>query len=177
MIKFIHTADIHFGMENYGKIDTKTGIHSRLLDFEKALNFCIDYAIEEKVDFFLFAGDAYKTAHPTPTQQKLFMRCFLRLFKENIPAIIVIGNHDNPLSFGKANSLEIFGDLPLEGFHVIAQPELLKLETKNGLIQIVGIPWPTRNTLSLSAQHLTKSSDDITEYISQAVAVIIKDFA
>ena len=38
MIRFIHTADIHFGMENYGKIDAKTGIHTRLLDFEKALS-------------------------------------------------------------------------------------------------------------------------------------------
>ncbi|MFS8506793.1 MAG: hypothetical protein LVQ75_01505 [Candidatus Babeliales bacterium] len=54
MIKVIHTADIHFGMENYGKIDPETGIHTRLLDFEKALNFCIDYAIEQEVDLFLF---------------------------------------------------------------------------------------------------------------------------
>ena len=79
MIKFIHTADIHFGMENYGKIDPKTGIHSRLLDFEKALNYCIDFAIDKKVDLFLFAGDAYKTPHPTPTHQRLLMRCLLRL--------------------------------------------------------------------------------------------------
>ena len=73
MIRFIHTADIHFGMENYGKIDPKTGVHTRLLDFNKALTFCIDYAIEQKVDFFLFSGDAYKTAHPSPTQQKPFV--------------------------------------------------------------------------------------------------------
>ena len=53
MIRFIHTADIHFGMENYGRIDTKTGIHSRLLDFVQAFNTCIDMAIEESVDFFL----------------------------------------------------------------------------------------------------------------------------
>ncbi len=85
MITFIHTADIHFGMENYGKIDAKTGIHSRLLDFERALNFCIDFAIEKNVDFFLFAGDAYKTANPSPTQQKLLMQCLLKLYKANIP--------------------------------------------------------------------------------------------
>ena len=56
-------------MENYGKIDAKTGIHTRLLDFEKALNICIDRAIQESVDFFLFAGDAYKTHNPS---QKTF---------------------------------------------------------------------------------------------------------
>ena len=100
MIQFIHTADIHFGMENYGKIDPKTGIHTRLLDFEKCLNFCIDYAIEQDVDFFMFSGDAYKTATPSPTQQKLLIKCFLRLNEAKIPVVIVVGNHDHPLCFG-----------------------------------------------------------------------------
>lgn len=177
MITFIHTADIHFGMENYGKIDAKTGIHTRLLDFEKALNFCIDFAIDKKVDFFLFSGDAYKTAHPTPTQQKLMMHCFFRLYKAGIPIVIVVGNHDNPLSFGKANSMDVFGDIPLDGFHVVATPELITLKTKNGPVQIVGIPWPTRNTISVNKKHLHKSAEEITEYIAQAVAAIIKDFA
>ena len=177
MIKFIHTADIHFGMENYGKIDPETGIHTRLLDFERALNYCIDIGIEEKIDFFLFSGDAYKTANPSPTQQKLFMKCFLRLYKEGIPIVIVVGNHDNPLSFGKANSLEVFNSVPLDGFHVMSQPELLKLETKSGPIQIVGIPWPTRNTISLNKKHLLQSAEDITRYIAQAVGTLITDFA
>ncbi len=177
MIRFIHTADIHFGMENYGKIDHQTGIHTRLLDFYHALNFCIDVAIEQKVDFFLFSGDAYKTSHPSPTQQKLLLKSFLRLHKADIPLIIVVGNHDNPLSFGRANSLELFGDLPLDGFHVIAKPTSLKLETAHGPVQIVGIPWPTRNSIALSDKHSQKSASEITTYISQAVIQIIHTMA
>lgn len=177
MISFIHTADIHFGMENYGRIDPKTGIHSRLLDFEKALNFCIDVAIEKQVDFFLFAGDAYKTAHPTPTHQRLLMSCFLRLFKADIPVVIIVGNHDNPLSFGKAHALEIFGQIPLDGFHVIAKPASIRIETKNGPVQIVGIPWPTRNTVSLSDEHMHTSATHLTDYISSGVCKIIASYA
>jgi len=177
MIRFIHTADIHFGMENYGKIDPVTGIHTRLLDFAKALHYCIDVAIEQSVDFFLFSGDAYKTANPSPTQQKMLMGCFLRLYKAGIPAIIVVGNHDHPLSFGKANSLDIFGDLPLDGFHVIAKPSIVPLQTKNGPINIVGIPWPTRNTISLSSKNNAKTAHEITEYISSSVATIIQKLA
>ncbi len=177
MIRFIHTADIHFGMENYGKIDPKTGIHTRLLDFEKALNFCIDYAIEQNVDFFLFAGDAYKTTTPSPTQQRLLLKCFLRLQQAGIPLIIVIGNHDNPLSFGKTNTLDIFEHLPLTGFHVIAKPASFVLQTKNGPIQIVGMPWPTRTTISISQQHSAKSCFELTEYISQTAASIIHQYA
>ena len=177
MIRFIHTADIHFGMENYGRIDPQSGIHTRLLDFQRAFNACIDHAIAHNVDFFLFAGDAYKTAHPSPTQQKLFFNCLMRLFKAKIPVVMVIGNHDNPLSFGKAHSLDIFHDLPLDGFHVIAKPTMLPLATKSGPVTIVGIPWPTRNTISMANQHLYKTSIEITSYISKAVAAIIADFA
>jgi exonuclease SbcD len=177
MIKFIHTADIHFGMENYGRIDHATGIHSRLLDFNTALNFCIDKALEESVDFFLFSGDAYKTANPSPTQQRLLMRSLLRLHEAGIPIVIIVGNHDNPLSFGKANALDVFGDIPLQGFHVISKPTSLQLKTKNGPVQIVGIPWPTRNTVTISENHLQKTALEITDYISKAVVAIIQKFA
>ncbi len=177
MIRFIHTADIHFGMENYGKIDPKTGIHSRLLDFEQSLNTCIDYAIEHDVDFFMFSGDAYKTATPSPTQQKLLMRCFMRLYQAKIPLVIVVGNHDNPLSFGKANSLDIFGSLPIDGFHVFAKPDTLLLQTKSGPIQIVGIPWPNRHNIALKEDYYAQTALDITEQISQALAQIITKLA
>ncbi len=177
MIRFIHTADIHFGVENYGKIDAQSGIHTRLLDFERSLNYCIDVAIKESVDFFLFAGDAYKTAHPSPTQQRLLTRCLLRLHKAGIPIVIIVGNHDNPLSFGKVHSLDIFGQFPIEGFHIISKPTSLVLQTKNGPVQIVGIPWPTRNTISVSKQYALKSATELTEYIAQAVSKIISNFA
>lgn len=176
MITFVHTADIHFGVENYGRIDPKTGIHTRLLDFESALNFCIDVAIERNVDFFLFAGDAYKTAHPSPTQQRLLLQCLLRLYKAGIPVIIIVGNHDNPFSFGKAHALDVYQQLPVEGFHVIAKPTSVCLATRNGPVQIVGIPWPSRAALTLNARH-TADSATITQEISAAVSFTIRDLA
>ena len=164
-------------MENYGRIDPQRGIHSRLIDFEKALTFCIDVALEKEVDFFLFSGDAYKTANPTPTHQRLLMNCLLRLYKANIPIVMVIGNHDNPLSFGKAHALDIFEQLPIEGIHVISKPTSLTLETKSGPIQIVGIPWSTRNTISLKDEYKQVSATEITEYISTGVTKIIQSLA
>ncbi len=174
MITFVHTADIHFGVENYGYIDPATGIHTRLLDFENALNFCIDAAIERNVDFFMFSGDAYKTAHPSPTQQRLLINCFLRLYKANIPVIIVVGNHDNPVSFGKAHALDIFGQLPVDGFHVFSKPGAITLQTKNGPVQVVGIPWPSRTTLALSLPNT--SAQDIAEQVSKHVCTLIDHY-
>lgn len=177
MIKFIHTADIHFGMENYGRIDPKTGIHTRLLDFKRALDACIDRALEEKVDFFLFSGDAYKTANPSPTQQRLLFQCLLRLFKADIPVVLVIGNHDNPLSFGKAHALDIFDELPIGGFHVIAKPTSLTINTKHGPVNIVGIPWPSRTNIAIDDKYKHASSTELTQHISKTVAGLIAHYA
>jgi exonuclease SbcD len=177
MITFFHTADIHFGVENYGKVDPETGIHSRLLDFKKSLDTCIDQAIEQNIDFFLFSGDAYKTAHPTPTQQKLLMGSLFRLQKAGIPIIIIVGNHDHPLSFGKAHALDVFSQLPLDGFHVFSKPSIMRLETKNGPVQIVGIPWPTRNNLVAHEAHSAKPHAEIADYIAQQIGHIIAELA
>lgn len=174
MIRFVHTADIHLGTENYGKIDPATGIHSRLLDFAHALNYCVDIAIHESVDFFLLCGDAYKTTTPTPTQQKFLFKALMRLYKTNIPVVIVIGNHDNPASFGKAHSLDIFKELPFDGFHVIAQPQTIHLQTKSGPVNIVGIPWPTRHNLALSSKHAYSTAHQVSAYIAQSIGAIIE---
>jgi exonuclease SbcD len=177
MIKFIHTADVHFGVENYGKVDQETGLHSRFLDFVKSFEFCVDTAIKNDVDFFLFAGDAYKTAYPTPTQQKQFLRILFKLQQKKIPIIIVVGNHDHPLSFGKSHSLDVFSTVPLEGIHVFSKPDILNLKTKSGPVQIVGIPWPLRHNLISKDKHWIKTPQEISAYISEKVGMIIKDFA
>ena len=177
MIRFFHTADIHFGVENYGRIDPKTGIHSRLWDFKQSFDTCVDAAITEQADFFLLCGDAYKTAYPTPTQQKLLIESLLKLHNANIPVVIVVGNHDHPLSFGKAHALDVFSSVPLNTFHVFSKPDVLLLQTKSGPIQIVGIPWPTRNNLVASETHRFKDQHEITGYISEKIGELIVAFA
>ena len=52
-MKFLHIADIHLGMENYGRIDPSTGLHTRLKDFIKCFSYAMDIALEEKVDLVI----------------------------------------------------------------------------------------------------------------------------
>ena len=177
MIRFIHAADIHFGMENYGRTDQQTGIHSRLLDFKQSFDTCVNYAITSNVDLFIFAGDAYKTANPSPTQQKLLLDSFMKLYHAHIPVVIIVGNHDNPLSYGKANALDIFAHLPINGFYVFSKPDFITIQTKSGPVQIVGIPWPNRHNLSINFTNFAQSSTDITKHISESLACIIQNYA
>ena len=171
---FIHIADIHFGTENYGFIDAKTGLHTRLLDFQHALQQCVTYTIEHQADFFLFCGDAYKTAYPTPTQQKLLLALFLQLYRAHIPVVIIVGNHDHPLSFGKTHALDIFGSLPINGFYVIHKPGLIRIPTRSGKVQIVGIPWPTKSLCTFANQAL--NTTQISHEITRTISTLIKNF-
>ncbi len=145
MIKFLHFADIHLGVENYGRYDARSGLHSRLEDFIQSLSTTINIAIEEKVDFAIFCGDAYKNNSPSPTHQREFARQIYRLSKKGIPTVLINGNHDNPLTFGRASALDIFQTLNIPNVHVVIKPTLINLQTSKCPIQIIGIPWPTKN--------------------------------
>jgi len=177
MIRFVHTADIHFGVENYGKVDQKTGLNSRFLDFVRSFETCVEHAIREKVDLFIFSGDAYKTAYPTPTQQAELLRLFFSLQQQGIPIVIIVGNHDHPLSFGKMHALEICNTVPLEGIYLFSKPESKVIQTKSGPVQVVGIPWPLKNNLVAKNDHRLKDPGQVASYISEKVGLIIQTLA
>lgn len=141
IMKLLHFADIHIGMENYAKLDPETGLSTRLLDFFNTFDFIVDTAIKEQVDAVVFAGDAYKTRDPNPTQQRGFGERIKRIAKAGIPVVLVIGNHDTPNAEGKANTLDIYSALEIDNVWVSRKPELLEIPTKSGILQIVTLPW------------------------------------
>jgi len=92
MIKILHFADVHLGIENYGKIDLHTGLSTRLTDFLKALDRIIDTALEEEIDLVVFSGDAYKTRNPSPTHQRECAQRIRRLSLAGLPTVLIAGN-------------------------------------------------------------------------------------
>ncbi|UCC17204.1 MAG: metallophosphoesterase, partial [Dehalococcoidales bacterium] len=131
-MKIVHFADLHLGVESYGRIDPATGISSRLLDFLAALDQVVDYAIDNTVDIVIFCGDAYKSREPSQTQQREFAKRINRLVTNDIPLFIVTGNHDLPNAVGKATATEIFDTLEIKGVYVSNRPDVYRIETKSG---------------------------------------------
>ncbi len=144
MIKLLHLADVHIGMENYGRVDPATGLSSRLRDFLDTLDEAVGRAIAERVDVVAVAGDIYRTRDPTPTHQREFARRILRLTREGIRVVLVAGNHDIPTAEGRATSVDIFRELELPSVTVSRRIELLRVETRGGPLQVVSLPWLTR---------------------------------
>ncbi|HJP30368.1 MAG TPA: exonuclease SbcCD subunit D [Candidatus Latescibacteria bacterium] len=176
-MQLLHFADLHLGIENYGRIDPGTGLHSRLIDFRTCLQAVFDTAIERDVDAVLFAGDLYRTPTPNPTWQREFALQLHRLQQAGIPLILVVGNHDTPAAFGRATSVDVFNALDLAGTHVVRSPGLFTLDTQSGPLQIAGLPWPTRHYLRTDEAYRQLSQEDLMREIGRLCARQIRDFA
>ena len=145
VIKLLHIADVHIGMENYGRLNPETGLNTRLHDFLDTLDEAVTRASDEQVDAVVVAGDVYKSRDPSPTHQREFARRILQLIRANIEVILVPGNHDTPVAAGRATSLDIFRTLELPGVTVMRRISSARITTRSGPLQVVALPWLVRS--------------------------------
>ena len=172
-MRILHFADLHLGVESYGRIDPATGLSSRLLDFLSALDRVVDYALGNKVDLVLFCGDAYKSREPSQTQQREFARRIRRLSSSNIPIFLLIGNHDLPNAIGRATTTEIFDTLAVENVYVSNRPDIYLIPTNSGPIQIVSLPWLRRSALLGKEETKNLDFEQINQKLQQVLTDII----
>lgn len=100
MVKFIHSADLHLDSPFKSRSKMPSSIFEVLM--ESTYNSVIrmmDFAIEEKVDFIIIAGDVFDQANRTLKSEIFMKRQFERLKEAGIFAYVIHGNHD-PLTDG-----------------------------------------------------------------------------
>ena len=73
-LRLLHLADMHFGMENYGRLDAATGLNRRLLDFARSVHHAIDYALEY-AHLAIFAGISISIVILIPLAARLCPMC------------------------------------------------------------------------------------------------------
>lgn len=180
-MQILHFADAHIGVETHGKLDSSTGLNTRILDFVRCLEFIVDTAIERQVDAVLFAGDAYDYAVPTPTYQKLFGAQIKRLSDAGIPVVLIVGNHDMPVSYGRVSPLELFNVLGVPYVYVAARPKVFKLMTRSGLLQVACLPYPNRSIYLTREESRSMSEEEITKRIegicSDCISAMAKELS
>lgn len=148
MIKIVHLSDVHLGSGfSHGRLNPVTGLNTRLEDFVESLSRCIDRAIAEPVDLVLFGGDAFPDATPPPVVQEAFAGQFRRLVDAEIPTVLLVGNHDQHSQGQGGASLCIYRTLGVPGFIVGDRLETHQIQTRNGSIQVITLPWLTRSAL------------------------------
>jgi exonuclease SbcD len=144
MVRVLHIADLHIGVENYGHFDVTRGMHTRLIDFLARLDEAIDIGIARGVDLVLIAGDMFKNRNPPPRLQREFAERIRRLHELKIPVLMVVGNHDVAPGRDSANSVSVYEGLQFAGVDIARKPAVYRYQTAHGALAIIAMPWIMR---------------------------------
>jgi exonuclease SbcD len=173
-MRIVHFADLHLGVENFGRLDPTTGLSSRMTDFLAVFDELVEFALKSKVDLVLFCGDAYRTREPGQTQQREFAKRIGRLASANIPVFLLVGNHDLPNAIGRATATEIFDTLAVKNVYVANRPDIYRIRTASGAIQIAAIPWLRRSALlsheDMKNLNIERVNRRMQEVLTQVIA-------
>jgi exonuclease SbcD len=138
-MRVLHLADTHLGYSAYRKV-TEEGVNQREIDVYDAFTQCIDYAVKTKPDLVLHAGDLFDSVRPTNRAITVAIQQILRLSKENIPFIVISGNHETPKLKETGNIFSIFEHLD----HVYPihnnRYETVSLKNKDETVMVHTIP-------------------------------------
>ncbi len=124
-MKIIHLADSHLGFSSYSRLDEhgRNRVEETVYSgFEQAVEKIIDL----RPDAVVHAGDVFHHVRPKIKPLVVFQRGLMRLMKEDIPVIIISGNHDAPKSFSSTSPFRLFEDL--RGVHIAQRYKYERIE-------------------------------------------------
>lgn len=94
-MKLLHIADTHIGFSAYRKL-YENGINQREIDIFDSFKQFIDYALQNKPDLIIHAGDLFDSVRPTNRAISYVIDQLILLSKAKIPFIVIAGNHSTP---------------------------------------------------------------------------------
>jgi DNA repair protein SbcD/Mre11 len=184
-MRVIHFADLHIGVETYGRPLAERGWSSRMQDFLDAFDEMVERAINERADAVIFAGDAYKAREPSQTHQREFAKRIRRLSEAGVATFLVAGNHDLPNAEGRANTLEIYRTLDVPNVYVGDnswfvgngfRPQVM--ETRAGPLQVAFVPWPQVSRMLAAEEEVAhRSIDEQMVVVEQRLGALIREQA
>jgi DNA repair exonuclease SbcCD nuclease subunit len=104
-MKIIHFSDTHLGFSDLDISNTE-GINQREADFYKVFSAVIDAIIETKPDYTIHTGDLFHRASPSNRAITFVLTQLKRLEKEQIPFVVIAGNHSTPRTSSSSPILE-----------------------------------------------------------------------
>lgn len=136
--KIVFVSDTHFGCSRYSIVDTKTGLPSRLLDYQRSFAQVVDYAINNDIKTIFHCGDVFHRNIPTPTEEVSLLTELQKLEDAKINTHIINGNHDYNYSSGRSHATGVIKAAPWNHIHVWDNPGIV---TANN-IDFHLIPYP-----------------------------------
>ncbi|MDP6494417.1 MAG: exonuclease SbcCD subunit D [Dehalococcoidia bacterium] len=172
-MRILHFSDVHIGVESYGSTDSDTGLSSRLTDFLATFDQVVDFAIDNRVDLVLFAGDAYKSRDPSQTHQREFAKRIARLSQADMPVFLLLGNHDLPHIASRATALDIFDTLAVPNVTIGDRLDTYPVQTRNGPLQVIALPWIRRSAFLAREETRNLTIDQINQQLQERVTNLL----
>lgn len=150
-VTFIHAADLHLGAPFKGLRTIAPAWADILLEaIPEAFRKIIDTALDQQVDFVVFAGDIFDNSHPSYADFSLFVSGLRQLNQAGIPVYFVTGNHDPYISWDNS-----FAALPENAYLLGAtKPEFACFERDGKPLALIGgrgyytQSWPSEENIS-----------------------------
>lgn len=172
-IRVLHFADVHIGMDTFGRINPETGLNTRVHDFLARMDDMLTYARDHEADLIVFAGDAFRNARPDPTYQRAFARR-IKQMAEIAPTILLVGNHDVQPNSSKASSIDIYNTLDVPNVMVAETFDVHEVMTRRGRVIVGTAPYPVRARVledgRSQARTLREIDAELHEALYQALA-------
>lgn len=145
-MRVVICGDSHIGAVYGLGYSNKSGVNSRLDDYEKTLNYIVDYAIQNNVDAFIQTGDVFDSRTPIPEHMDVFNKALRKLSMANVTSIIIMGNHDYRRSGdGFTSAITSLAARDYSNVRIILEPEVLKLSGKNDeALNVLLLPYRDR---------------------------------
>lgn len=160
-MKFLHLGDLHIGkiVNEYNMLTNG--------DQPYILEQLINYMVDNSVDAVLIAGDLYDSSSPSDRAKDFIDQFFLNLYKNNIKAFVISGNHDSDTMVQYGRHFFREGKIYLAGDYdgtVLKIP----LEDEFGPLNIYLLPY-------VKASHVAKyfPDEEIGRDYNKAVGVVL----
>ncbi|MFE6967100.1 exonuclease SbcCD subunit D [Agromyces sp. NPDC057679] len=160
-ITFMHTGDEHIDSDAHGTLNPLTGRNTAWESNYRVLRHLAEQAVERGVDFFLSAGDNFKTGRPSQEALLMFVEALTPLADAKIPVVLLDGNHHlTGVPADHRTVIHVVAEmLRAKGGTVIiaSNPRLIRLD--NGA-QIAALPWLSKNRVLNELGATTSSAAD-----------------
>jgi exonuclease SbcD len=128
-MRLVHISDTHLGAGGLSRKVSSSGINQREEDICDAFIRAIDQILQIKPDLVIHSGDLFHSVRPTNRIINIAIRQLLRLTSDNIPVLIISGNHDAPKQRGVGSIFSFFEIFP--GLSLVYQDNYERIRIKD----------------------------------------------
>ena len=174
-MRVVVCGDCHIGaIFGLGNSNGKGG-NTRVDDYEKSLNYIVDYTIDTGADVFVQTGDIFEHRNPSPEHINVADRALKRLSEAGVVTAVIMGNHDyKKTGEGFTSSILSLSAKDYPNVRLIIEPEIMSVTSSDGdKTNIVLLPY--RDRRMYPGENNREQSEGYDDHVKGLISSLNKD--